>query len=196
MNTSTERRRQQFAIKEQFVVLYLGRIHVIKGIDHMVRAVARLHRMGYDIAAVVVGPDEGFGSTVKNIAAQESFEHLYMLPTINGKQKQAVFGASDVLVYAAKVEDFGVVAFEGMLSGVPTVVAANTGCSEVARHLNVGYTVTYGDVDQLVGVLREILGDLATARKEVLAARPRIVSTLNWADIATGVHELYKEICM
>jgi len=147
----------KYKITQKFIVLYLGRVHKIKGIDHMVKAVADLSRIGFDIAAVVVGPDEGFAKVLKNIANEEKFTHLYLIPTVTGLEKQQAFGAADVLVYAAEVEDFGVVAFEGILSGVPTIVASETGCGEIFKRYNLGHTVPYGDINQLSKLIKELL---------------------------------------
>lgn len=193
-NASGDSFRQKHKIYEKWIVLYLGRVHMIKGIDHMVRAVAGMRRDGWDVAAVIVGPDEGFGTTLKNIATEEKFDALYLIPTVSGKEKQSVFGAADALVYAAEVEDFGVVAFEGVLSGVPTITAAETGCGEVMRHLNVGYLVPYGDVAKIRSLLEEILSDPEAARQQTIAAIDRTVANLGWSDIGKQVLQLYERV--
>ena len=187
--------RERYGIREHLVVLYFGRVHQIKGIDHLLRATAALSRAGFDVAAVVVGPDEGFGATLKRIAEQENFDHFYMVPPVSGKGKQGVFGAADALVYAAAVEDFGVSAFEGVLSGVPTVVAAGTGCGQIVQRLDCGSLVPYGDVSALAGVLRGILEDPSGARARTLAARPRVAAQLDWNDIGAQVCRIYEAIC-
>ncbi len=193
-HASGEQFRREHDIREQFIVLYFGRIHMIKGIDHMTRAVAQLCRAGLDVAAVVVGPDEGFGNTVRRIASQERFDHLYILPPVRGKQKQDVFAAADVLVYAAQIEDFGVAAFEGILSGVPTIVASNTGCAEVVQRFNAGFVVPYGNIREIVSTIRCILADPDNARHRTLASRSEVVAALDWPDIARRVRALYAEV--
>lgn len=187
--------RERNGIHERFVILYFGRVHHIKGIDHMIRAAASLGRVGYDIAAVVVGSDEGYGPTLKRIAKQESFDHLYMVPPVSGKFKQEVFGAADVLVYAAQVEDFGVSAFEGVLSGVPTVVAAGTGCGQIVQGLDCGSLVPYGDVEALSDMLQGILNDPNAARARTVAARARVIGVLDWDGIGSHVRRIYEGIC-
>ncbi len=194
-NTSGEAFRRRYGIGERFVVLYLGRVDVIKGIDHMVRAVAVLRREGWDVAAVVVGPDEGFGRTLKQVASAEGFQHFYLLPTVSGREKLEAFGAADALVYASSTEGFGMVALEGILSGVPTVVAAGSGCGEIVGRLNAGFLTNHGDIGQLASILRNILQRPQAARNYTLAARPRVVAALDWSDIAAQVHGLYEQVC-
>ena len=193
-NTSGHAFRDKHGIKEQFVVLYLGRIHKIKGIDIMVRSVARLRRQGINVAAVVVGPDEGYGKTLVRLAEEESFEQLYIVPVVSGKEKQQVFGAADALVYAAEVEDFGVVAFEGILSGVPTIVASSTGCGEIVSRLDAGFLVKYGDIDGLTSVLHGILQAPDAARARTLRVRTQVISALDWSDVAKEALRVYGEL--
>ena len=189
--------RQRHGIGERFVVLYFGRIHVIKGIDYMIRAVAHLRRQGVDTAAVVVGPDEGYGAKLARLARKEGLQgHLYLIPTVGEVDaKREVFAAADVLVYAAAVEDFGVSAFEGILSGVPTVVAAGTGCGEIVQQLDAGTLVSYGDVNELCRVLHDILSHPAKARQRALSARPNIIHLLDWNAIARQVQRFYERVC-
>jgi len=162
----------------------------------MVRAVAALSRKGLDVAAVVVGPDEGFASTLRRIAADERFDHFYLVPAVSGLHKWEAFASADVLVYAAEVEDFGIVAFEGILFGIPTVVSAGTGCGEIVSRLNAGILVEYGNVEQLQTVLRHILEAPAEARERTQAARPRVIAALDWASTATRVRRVYEEVCL
>jgi glycosyltransferase involved in cell wall biosynthesis len=192
--TSGDAFRERHGIKERFVVLYLGRVHMIKGIDHVIRAVARLSRAGFDVAAVVVGPEEGYGKTLLHVAEAENFQHLYMLPVVSGIEKRQALGAADALVYAAEVEAFGVVAFEGIVSGVPTIVASGSGCGEIVSRLNAGYVVSYGRVDELSDTLRGILDSPDVARDFTLRARPAVISALDWSNIAAQILNFYEAI--
>jgi glycosyltransferase involved in cell wall biosynthesis len=188
--------RSRHHITERFIVLYFGRVHRMKGIDHMLRAAIHLARRGLDIAAVIVGPDEGAGAALVQMAREEGFEHLYLVPEVRGKSaKQEMFGAADVLVYAGFPECFGNAAFEGILSGVPTVVAAGTGCGEVVQRFNAGSLVPYGDVDAMERVLYAIWAAPDKTRERTLAARADIVRALDWAEIAKRMCRFYEGVC-
>ncbi|MDY6912173.1 MAG: glycosyltransferase, partial [Chloroflexota bacterium] len=49
--------RNEFNINEDHIVLFLGRIHKIKGLDILVQAVAKLVQEGKNLRLVVIGPD-------------------------------------------------------------------------------------------------------------------------------------------
>jgi glycosyltransferase involved in cell wall biosynthesis len=193
-NLSGEEFRRKHGINERHIVLYLGRIHATKGIEIMVRSVARLKKEGLDVAAVVAGPDEGYAKTLIRLARADDFQNLYFIPAVSGNEKKQVFASADALVYAAAFEGFGIVAFEGILSGVPTIVASNTGCGEIVARLDAGYLVKYGDVDGLAGVLRGVLEAPDKARARTRDARSRVISALSWPDIARQVLGIYHNI--
>jgi glycosyltransferase involved in cell wall biosynthesis len=186
--------RAKHGIQEKYIILYFGRIHVIKGIDHLVRATAQLRREGFDVAAVVVGSDEGYAATLRAIAQQEAFGSLYILPAVPASGKREVLGAPNAMVYAAEVEDFGVSAFEGVMSGIPTVVAEETGCGEIFRRLDCGWQVPYGNVDRHVEVLRWILENQDAAKVRTTAARPVLEASLSWVGVASKVIETYRKV--
>jgi glycosyltransferase involved in cell wall biosynthesis len=192
VNGDTFRRKHN--IKEKNVVLYFGRIHFTKGIDQMLRAVAHLARAGVDIAAVVVGPDEGYRSYLIDLAKKLDFRGLYFIPTVSGEEKQQVFGAADILVYAAKFEEFGVSAFEGVLSGVPTIVTRGTGCGEIMQGFDAGYLVDYGDIEGMSRTISSILEDPKAAKARTLKGRENVIRSLPWSEIGRKVHEIYSEI--
>jgi glycosyltransferase involved in cell wall biosynthesis len=186
--------RAKHGIQEKYIILYFGRIHAIKGIDHMVRAAAQLRREGFDVAAVAVGTDEGYSETLRMIAQEEGFGNLYILPVVAASGKHEVLSAANAMVYAAEVEDFGVSAFEGVMSGIPTVVAEATGCGEIFRRLDAGYLVPYGNVPKHVETLRWILENPEAARARTLAARPVMEASLSWSGVASKVIETYRKV--
>ena len=58
--------KKKFGIKEkEKIVLYLGRIHKIKGIDILVKAFANVIKKLDSVRLVVVGPDDGYLSELQ-----------------------------------------------------------------------------------------------------------------------------------
>ena len=59
--------RKTYALNEEKIVLYLGRLHKEKGIDTLVRSFALLSKRMEDVKLVIAGPDDGFLSSLKLI---------------------------------------------------------------------------------------------------------------------------------
>lgn len=186
--------RDAHGITEKYIIMYLGRIHQIKGVDHMVRAVAALRGEGLDVCAVVVGPDEGFASVLQEIASEENFSHLYMLDAVTGHEKTAALSAASVFVYASKVEEFGLSAFEAILCGTPVIVSQDTGCGGIFADLGVGRQVPYGNLEQMSSVIKNILETEPKERQRIMQAKERIATTLSWPAIAAKMQQNYADI--
>jgi len=82
--------KRKFGIPEdKKVILYLGRIHRIKGIDILVRAYAySMVKMGYEDAVLVIaGPDDGFLSEVKSLVQYLGISrHVIFTGPLYGKE--------------------------------------------------------------------------------------------------------------
>jgi glycosyltransferase involved in cell wall biosynthesis len=98
------------------IVLYLGRIHKAKGLDHAVASVARLQAMGKKIKLVVAGPDDGFLKTVEQIVSNKKIAEIFVyVGKVTEDEKLALLDISDVLVIPSLsdvVEAYSIVASE------------------------------------------------------------------------------------
>ena len=96
----------------------LGRLHVNKGLDLLLDAVARLLAEGRDMRLIVAGdgPEEG---ALRRQARRLGLEDRVSFA--GWSQAPAFFAGVDVFVSAARVEPFGLVVVEAMAAGRPVV---------------------------------------------------------------------------
>lgn len=52
------------------VVLFVGRLHPLKGVDRLIRGFASVHRRHSDVVLVVVGRDDGAGDDLRRLVAE------------------------------------------------------------------------------------------------------------------------------
>ena len=70
--------KKKFSINEnEKIILYMGRIHRIKGVDILLKAFADVTR-SHDAKLLMVGPDDGYLSTCKNLARQLKIEDSFV----------------------------------------------------------------------------------------------------------------------
>jgi glycosyltransferase involved in cell wall biosynthesis len=110
------------------VVLFLGRLAPVKGLDMLLRAFARLNLA--EARLVVAGPDEGDGYMAGLLQLVEKLglrERVQFPGPIYGKQKIGLLGDADVVVLPSVFESFGNVAAEAVAAGTPVVVTKDCG---------------------------------------------------------------------
>jgi glycosyltransferase involved in cell wall biosynthesis len=108
------------------VLLALGRIAAIKGLDVAIDALAELTQLGFpDAVLCLVGPDsEGLTSALRVRASQLGVgERLIITGSMGGDGLRNAMAASDILLSPSYTESFGNGLVEGLAAGLPAVVA-------------------------------------------------------------------------
>ncbi|MDW8002919.1 MAG: glycosyltransferase family 4 protein [Deltaproteobacteria bacterium] len=119
------------------VVLFLGRLNWIKGLDILLLGFSRLKKEVSDIHLVIAGRDDGDGyeKTVKAWVKKHGLEKdVTFTGFVQGKEKIGLLRRSDVLIMPSYSENFGIVAIEGMAHGLPVIVSSRIGIvQEIAQ---------------------------------------------------------------
>ena len=104
-------------------LLFLGRIHPIKGLDMLLPAwkAVQAHFLGWQLR--IVGPDNrGYLDKVKRLAEQLHLERVEFAGPLYGDNKFKAYRQADLFVLPSYTENFGVAVAEALASGTPAIV--------------------------------------------------------------------------
>ncbi len=182
------------ADQESRIILFLGRLHRIKGIDVLIKAFSDLRTGGAETALVIVGPDEGELSRLKVLASEQAVEQrVTFRGPLYGRERLKAYVDADVVVSPGMYEIFGLVPFEALMCGTPVIVTQDTGAGELIEQAGAGYGVPYGDVNTLAKAIEHILDNVDEARQKVVRGQEFIRENMDWGNIAGKYIELYRE---
>lgn len=142
-------------VKKQ--VLFLGRIHVKKGIELLFEAWKRLHSDYADWQLLVVGNGDAkyihrLENRVESLGLKDSIK---ILPPVFGEAKIKVYQESALFCLPSFSENFGMVIAEAMSCGTPVITTTN--CPwDILNETNTGWCIDLS-VDNLERTLREAL---------------------------------------
>jgi glycosyltransferase involved in cell wall biosynthesis len=107
------------------LLLFMGRIHVVKGIDLLLAAFALVMAADPNLQLVIAGPgDEALLATLRTRADQLLIqERVSWLGMLNGPMKWAALHASQAFVLPSHHENFGVAVAEALGCGLPALVS-------------------------------------------------------------------------
>lgn len=112
-------------------MLYLGRIHRIKGIDILVRAFAEVIEKLDNVSLVVVGPDDGYlGELEALIRVLKIENNVLIIGPLYGRDNLEAYVDADVYVLPSRYEIWGITVFEAMACGTPIILTENCGIAE------------------------------------------------------------------
>jgi glycosyltransferase involved in cell wall biosynthesis len=183
-------RRRLGIAPERPMVVYLGQLSPRKGVEHLVSAFNRDSPAG--AVLVVGGNDMGGGRLARAVADPEAPVHFVGL--LEGEERIQLLVDADVLVYPSTAEVFGLVPFEGLLSGTPAVVGDDCGCGELIGGAGAGLLVRHGDVTSLRGRIQQLIEDRAQASDMVERGRSYIRDHFAWPRVAQMHRTMYEQV--
>lgn len=192
--------------KEDRVILYVGRIEPLKGVDTLIRALAQMRTQGvtdqYPHYLAVIGGDpnarpEDMNSEMARLQDLSKKLGLEDLVVFLGKRAQSslpyYYSAAEVVVMPSHYESFGMVALEAMACGTPVVASQVGGLAFLIQDGVTGYVVPGGDSVAMSERLTQLLSqpELAERLGRQAAAYARDYS---WENITARMLEQYNEL--
>jgi D-inositol-3-phosphate glycosyltransferase len=187
------------------MILYVGRVEPLKGLDTLLQAVGLLKEQGLqDVLGVisVIGgePDaspEQMTTEMGHIKALRESLQLDDMITFLGKRDQDTlqyyYSAAEVVVVPSHYESFGLVALEAMACGTPVVASETGGLVFLVRDGETGFHVPAGDAAALADRLRRILLD-EDLRHRLGRRAADYAQSYAWPLVADQVIALYESM--
>ena len=188
--------RRRFAMDNEKIILFMGRLVYEKGIQHLIAAMPKVLE-GYHDAKLVIA---GRGGMIDQLRAQVDAlgisEKVYFAGYMNGKDVEKLYKAADISVFPSTYEPFGIVALEGMLAERPIVVSDACGLGEIVEHRETGMKSYCGNANSIADSILELLYNPELCANIVKKAKAKVKNNYNWAKIAQDTHFTYqKAIC-
>ncbi len=171
-------------------VLFLSRIHKVKGLINLVRAWSSLQSVGWRLH--IVGPDTtGHLQEVMKEAKQLGIDHLIdFTGEVNDSEKAAMYKNADIFVLPSFSENFGVVVAEALAYGLPVITTTGTPWSDLNTY-GCGWSVDIG-VEPLRRALSEAMQLDDVARKAMGRRGIEYVQHFDWTGIAHQTADVYR----
>ncbi len=105
-------------------LLFLGRIHPVKGIDILLQAWAAIYSRFVDWELEIVGPDcDGYMGEMLALAQSLQLERVFFRGSLFGTEKIRAYQEADIYVLPTHSENFGMTIAESLAAGTPTIVS-------------------------------------------------------------------------
>jgi glycosyltransferase involved in cell wall biosynthesis len=115
------------------LVLFMGRLHRIKGLDVLVDAFATVRDRFPTAQLVIAGPDEGERAAVEARARSLGLPDAVHLPgSLDGNLRLAAYSAADVFALTSWSEGMPNAVLEACASGTPVLISDQCNLPEVA----------------------------------------------------------------
>ncbi len=188
--------RRRLGFNGNKIILFVGRIEPLKGLDTLLIALSALDNAEKPVL-VVVGGDERSQQEVERLRKLSRSLHIQDSVIFRGIEEQdrlpLYYSAADVCVIPSYYESFGLVALESLACGTP-IVATKVGCIEkVVRQGQSGFVVEDNDPARLADGIAALF-DVEGSHPESADSIRSSVEAYRWSKIAEAIVPLYSEI--
>jgi glycosyltransferase involved in cell wall biosynthesis len=186
--------RKKYSIKEnEKIILYLGRIDKIKGIDLLIDAFSQLKLELNNVKLVIVGPKNDYFSILnENVKNLNLNDFVLFTGPLYGRDKRAAYVDADVYVLPSRYETFPNTVLEACLCGTPVIVTDRCGISDIVVNYKLGSVVKF-DKTQLKCAIVQFLNE-KFKNDAFCDCVPILKDSFDWSSILVKIECLYKGI--
>ncbi len=186
--------RRRFALDEEKIVYYVGRMTYEKGVFVLLNAAPKvLWEMGGKVKFVIIGG--GNTNHLKeqawNLGIGEKCYFTGFMPDEDLDKFQPI---ADCAVFPSLYEPFGIVALESFAARVPVVVSDTGGLPEVVQHTKTGIVTYANNSDSLAWGILEILKNPDYSRWLIDNAYQSLAMGFSWENLAKQTEEIYGRV--
>lgn len=179
-------------LKDRRIILFLGRLHAMKGLDLQLRALQELTPKFPDLIWLLIGPDDGEWRRLDSLIKNRGLESHVKWLGVMGDERFSAIAEVDVLLQTSFYECQSMTVTEALAVGVPLVVTDSINYGEV-QSAGAGYVVKRDPIE-LAQAIQVILASPDGGAAMRRAGRRFAARELQWSRIATRINSAYGEV--
>ena len=171
-------------------VLFLSRIHPVKGLSHLIEAWGNARRPNWRLK--IVGSDEdGHKQEIrKQIVQHELQDSITICDAVHSEEKWALLENADLVVLPSFSENFGIVVAEALAAGTPVITSTGTPWKGIVSEQCGWYVAP--SVEGFTTALSDAMNQQrATLREMGSRGQKWVLRAFAWADIGKNMLGAY-----
>ena len=188
-----EMSRRRLGLQDERVVLYVGRLEPLKGVDILLKAVAQLER-GESVKTLIVGGDleeDQEMTRLKSLSHRLGIsDRVSFLGSLKQQELPFYYSAADICVVPSYYESFGLVALESMACGTPVIASRVGGLPTIVKDGLNGYLIPWRRPEPFADGM-DVLFDNSTIRNAMSEASLRTAMSMRWPAVVDSLVDSY-----
>ena len=184
--------RRQYAMDNEKIILYVGRLVYEKGIQNLIAAMPKILDRYHDSKLIICGRGRMIDELREQVKYLGIDNKVYFAGYCDSKKMQKMYKCADVAVFPSTYEPFGIVAIESMLSGTPTIVSDVGGLNEIVEHGVTGMKSYAGNANSIADSVLALLFDPKLCANISQNAIKKVKENYNWAKITDNTYYVYQ----
>ena len=168
------------------VFAYLGRLKKYKGVQHVIRAFARVRHK--DAVLEIAGAGDYREALEQLVRSLDLSRRVRFLGRISEPEKLALLRRAWGLVFASPKEGWGITNLEAAACATPVIASNSPGIRESVRDGETGFLVPHGDADAFASAMDRLAASRDLVERLGRDAR-RFAESFTWKRAAAQTEE-------
>jgi len=190
--------KKKFGIdSDSRVILYVGRINKIKGIEFLIDSFSCLINRAKceKTVLVIAGPDDGYLQEARMLSNSLGLKDKVLFTGFLDEQdKICAYVDATVVVHPESFNVILIAPLEAAAAGKPIILSSGNYLSEIAKREGFGLSVKYGDVDSMARLLHKVLNGSDLAKVMGCKGREFVLKNWSWTKITMAYNKIYQVI--
>lgn len=185
--------RKEFGIQETDVlVLFVGMNFELKGLDHLLQAVALTNKEGSKSAIKVLVAGKGDVKKYESMANRLGIGSRVLFAGVCSDIAR-IYQAGDILALLSDFDTFGMVITEAMAAGLPVIVSDRVGAKDLVRNGENGFVVDKEDTQGIIDKIEYFFQD-SIEEKKIYKTVMDVIRGKSWNNTALTISRRYEDI--
>jgi glycosyltransferase involved in cell wall biosynthesis len=179
---------------DDFIILFLGRLHQTKCADDLIRAFPKIVQHVSNAKLVFAGKGEEEKKLKKLTSDLNLEEKVIFVGVVSGNRKWNLIKDCDVFVLPSATEGHPIAVIEAMACGKPVIATNISSFSEIIRNKDTGLLVSLHSPDELGEAIVELALDVKKRLDMGVRARKSVLGLFSIDKTANDYLELYDRL--
>jgi len=182
--------REKYNLKDDdFCILFLGRIHEVKGIKFLIDAICQIRNL--KVFLIIVGSKNDYlDHLFKNIQNFDMNNQIILTGWVSEEEKFEAYMGADIYCLPSLYDCAPITILEACACGLPIITTTSNGLFEIARD-GAGLVVDPGDSDALRNAILELTNDRDTMKQLGNKGRKIVQDDFDWDNKLKELEQLY-----
>lgn len=173
------------------IILFLGRINKIKGVDFLIESFSQLRKEIPNVKLVITGPDDGYLEQAQEIITKKNInESTIFTGPLYGEKKLEAYIDADIFVLPSRYETFPNTVLEASACKTPVIMTNTCGISKLFDSQDC--VVPFGDIHLLKEKIKKLLQTEDLKIQYGNENYIRIINEYNWDNVVKLIENLYQ----
>lgn len=179
---------------DQKIVLFMGRLNIKKGLDLLLPAFLKVHKLIPEAILILAGPDDGYQKETEAFIKSNNLEsRVKLVGMLTDTDKKEALSDANLFVLPSYSEGFSIAVLEAMTSQVPALVSDRVGFGDYIKRYDAAY-LTPLTPDAVAEGLLKILQDADYAKMISNNAYKMVIENFDIKVVANQLLEEYKKV--